>query len=444
MSARRATASAAIATTTTRTTNPPHAAAGFPTTCETCHRPTDPGPGVTAAPAASTTPPCSRWSATTHTAACATCHVNNVYKGTPRDCVGCHRALYIARRHRSMRPLASRPMRHLPPAARPSVTAAPASITTPCSSWSAACAAGLRHLSQEQRLQGHAAGLRRLPPHRLRAHDVAEPRRRRLPDQLRHLPPLDRRSFGGATLQPQQRLPAGRRARDAGLRDLPREQRLQGHAARLRRLPPRRLRPDDIAEPRGGRLPDHCDSCHGRPTAVLAAPAFNHNTVFPLVGLARDAGLRDLPREQRLQGHAARLRRLPPDQLRPDDDAEPRRGRLPDHCESCHRPTDATWATAPRSTTQRLRAGRHARHAGLRDLPREQRLQGHAARLRRLPPDQLPRDDDAAPRRGRLLDHVRLVPPADRRAPGRAPRSTTTACSRWSACTRRRPARPAT
>ena len=74
-----------------RTTMPNHAAAGFPTTCESCHRPTD-----------------SSWSTGTgfdHNAAfplqgrhasttCASCHRNNVYRGTPRDCVGCHRDAY--------------------------------------------------------------------------------------------------------------------------------------------------------------------------------------------------------------------------------------------------------------------------------------------------------------------------------------------------------------
>jgi hypothetical protein len=74
----------------TRTTTPNHAAAGFPTTCETCHRPTD-----------------ASWRGVgfNHNAVfalvgthaqqtCATCHVNNVLKGTPRDCVGCHRDAY--------------------------------------------------------------------------------------------------------------------------------------------------------------------------------------------------------------------------------------------------------------------------------------------------------------------------------------------------------------
>ncbi|MGE3842502.1 MAG: hypothetical protein AB7I50_13030, partial [Vicinamibacterales bacterium] len=73
-----------------RTTTPNHAAAGFSTTCDTCHKPTD-----------------AAWRGVTFNhntffqlqgkhaqAQCASCHANNVYKGTPRDCVGCHRALY--------------------------------------------------------------------------------------------------------------------------------------------------------------------------------------------------------------------------------------------------------------------------------------------------------------------------------------------------------------
>jgi hypothetical protein len=72
-----------------RSQNPNHAAAGFPTTCETCHS------------AASAT-----WSASFdhnrvfalvgvhQRQACATCHRNNVYRGTPTDCAGCHLADY--------------------------------------------------------------------------------------------------------------------------------------------------------------------------------------------------------------------------------------------------------------------------------------------------------------------------------------------------------------
>jgi hypothetical protein len=67
---------------------PNHVAAGFSTSCETCHRTSD----------------TSFRGATAHTfyplvgrhaqVACSACHVNNVYAGTPRDCVGCHRTLY--------------------------------------------------------------------------------------------------------------------------------------------------------------------------------------------------------------------------------------------------------------------------------------------------------------------------------------------------------------
>jgi hypothetical protein len=69
-----------------RTTSPPHAAAGYSTACDTCHRATDPS---------------FRGATFNHSTfalvgvhaqqACAACHVNNVFKGTARDCVGCHR-----------------------------------------------------------------------------------------------------------------------------------------------------------------------------------------------------------------------------------------------------------------------------------------------------------------------------------------------------------------
>lgn len=74
-----------------RTTTPSHAAAGFPVTCDTCHRPTDP-----------------QWGGSSQfdhdaffllqgvhaTQSCVACHVNNVFAGTPRDCIGCHQDDY--------------------------------------------------------------------------------------------------------------------------------------------------------------------------------------------------------------------------------------------------------------------------------------------------------------------------------------------------------------
>ena len=73
-----------------QTKNPNHVTAGFPTTCETCHRATD-----------------STWNQGTFnhatvfplvgvhaTQPCAACHINGVYHGTPRECVGCHLTAY--------------------------------------------------------------------------------------------------------------------------------------------------------------------------------------------------------------------------------------------------------------------------------------------------------------------------------------------------------------
>ncbi len=73
-----------------RTTAPNHVAAGFSTACESCHRATDAsfrGAGFNHATVFALV---GRHAQT----ACASCHVNNVYKGTPRDCVGCHRTAY--------------------------------------------------------------------------------------------------------------------------------------------------------------------------------------------------------------------------------------------------------------------------------------------------------------------------------------------------------------
>jgi len=73
-----------------RTTSPPHAAAGFSTACETCHRATDASfKGATFNHAATFA------LVGVHAQqACTACHINNVYKGTSRDCVGCHRTKY--------------------------------------------------------------------------------------------------------------------------------------------------------------------------------------------------------------------------------------------------------------------------------------------------------------------------------------------------------------
>jgi hypothetical protein len=72
--------------------NPSHTAAGFPTTCDSCHRYIDPAwkPASFNHNTATTFP-----LAGTHaTQLCNACHVNNVFKGTARDCYSCHKTDY--------------------------------------------------------------------------------------------------------------------------------------------------------------------------------------------------------------------------------------------------------------------------------------------------------------------------------------------------------------
>ncbi len=73
---------------------PNHVAAGFPTACESCHRASDTSWGGAGFNHSSVFALVGRHA----TAQCASCHVNNVYKGTARDCVGCHRDKYTATR----------------------------------------------------------------------------------------------------------------------------------------------------------------------------------------------------------------------------------------------------------------------------------------------------------------------------------------------------------
>ncbi|MFN7989248.1 MAG: cytochrome c3 family protein [Thermoanaerobaculia bacterium] len=71
-----------------KTANPNHAAAGFPTTCETCHALADPSWQQGKFDHASAFALVGRHA----TAACADCHKSGVYRGTARDCAGCHLA----------------------------------------------------------------------------------------------------------------------------------------------------------------------------------------------------------------------------------------------------------------------------------------------------------------------------------------------------------------
>ena len=72
------------------TNNPVHSAAGFPTTCDTCHTTTD----WTGATFTHPTTPIAIVNNAHSTVACTACHINNVFTNTPTDCYSCHKTDY--------------------------------------------------------------------------------------------------------------------------------------------------------------------------------------------------------------------------------------------------------------------------------------------------------------------------------------------------------------
>ena len=367
--ARRAIASAATWPTTRRRRSPNHAAAGFATTCETCHRADRhelEGGGFNHASAFALV-------GLHATQPCASCHKNGVYKGTPRDCVGCHLADY----QRTTSP-----------------NHAASGFATTCE----AC---------------H------------RATDT---------------------SWTGSGVQPREHLRARRPARDAAVRELPQERRLQGHAARLRRLPPGRLPAHDQSEPRGGGIRDDLrERATGRPTRAGRAAAFNHASTFALVGLHatqpcaschKNGVFKGTPRDC-VGCHLANYQRT----TNPNHAASG----FPTTCEACHRATDTSLDAAAPSTTRASfpLVGLHATqpcanchtNGVYKGTPRDC-VGCHLANYQRTT-----NPNHAAAGFPTTCDACHS---ATERELGRAPCSITAASSRSSACTRRSRARTAT
>ena len=244
--------------------------------------------------------------------------------------------------------------------------------------------------------------------------DVAEQRRRRL--------------------QPQRDLSAGRRPRDADLRDVPQEQRLQGHAARLRRLSPDRLQPDAEPESRGGRLPDDVRQLSSADRPAVEGRRRSTTTSSSRWSActrrrrARRATRTTSTRARRATASAA-IRRTTTAPQNPNHVD----GGLPDDVRqlpSADRP--AVDGRRRSTTTQFFALRRRARVAGVRDVPQEQRLQGHAARLRRLSSGRLQPRAEPEPRRRRASRRRATAVTGRPTRSGRARASTTTRSSRWS------------
>ncbi len=73
------------------TANPPHASAGYGTTCATCHN-TNAWLGTPFNHSSTQFP----LTGAHTTATCQSCHADGIYKGKPTDCVSCHRTSYDA------------------------------------------------------------------------------------------------------------------------------------------------------------------------------------------------------------------------------------------------------------------------------------------------------------------------------------------------------------
>ena len=283
---------------------------------------------------------------------CATCHQNNVYKGTPRDCYGCHRT-------------------DDEKAANPNHGAA--GFPTACDT----C-----HKFSD------AAG---------------SPR---------------------ASITHVDFVPARRRARDAGLRACHKNNVYNGTARDCyschRTDYQNAQNPNHVA----AGFPTACDTCHkfsDPPGAVDLQP---RTTSFPLAGTHVTQACNACHKNNVFKGTAR-------------------------DCYSCHRPTTRTPRTrhtsrpasrrpatpatssptrpgSPRASTTAatIRPRRHPRDAGLRRLPRQQRLQGHAPRLYSCHRTDFQNSKNPGHAR-RLPDDVRHLPQGSPTRPGSRRASTT-------------------
>jgi len=250
-----------------RTQNPNHAAAGFPTTCQTCHRDGGPGWANSGFNHAQVFP----LNGTHGQAACQSCHRSGQYRGTPRDCYSCHRAEY----ERTQNP-----------------NHAAAGFSTGCE----AC-----HRSGGPGWKGASIDHTQFWP-LLGAHNTAACTSCHRNDQYRGTP------------------------RDCFPCHQPQYQQAQNpnHA--------------------GAGFPTACDQCHRNGGPGWRGAAFNHSQFFPLQGVHASQACTACHRTGQYRGtprdcagcHLARYQAT----RNPNHQA----AGFPTTCETCHRATDTSWA----------------------------------------------------------------------------------------------------
>ncbi len=124
--------------------------------------------------------------------------------------------------------------------------------------------------------------------------------------------------------------------------------------------------------------------------------------------------MRELSSQQRVQGHGARVCRLPSGRLQRHAQPESRRRRILDLVRDLPSRDGLSMERRHVQPQCRLPVGRHARRAGVHKLPPQQRIQGHGTDVRRMPSGQLQRHAESQSRRHRFPDDVRELPPGNR------------------------------
>ena len=319
-----------------KATNPNHVAAGFPTTCETCHKVSDASWQQGKFDHATAFPLVGKHT----TQACASCHANGVYRGT-------------------------------------------------------------------------AARLRRVPPPAVPEGDEPEPHPGGVPDDVRDVPQGDGPGVDRGGVQPREVAARGTSTRRR------RARRATGAASSRgsRRRAPRATRPTTrrrrtrTTSPRGSRR--RARRCHKVSDASWTQGTFNHSK-WPLLGRHSGPRCATCHKNGVFQGTPERLRRRATcrSTRRRRTRTTRRRGSRRRARRATRRPTRR--GARGRSTTRRCSrsSGRHAT-AACASCHKNGVYKGTPRRLRRVPPGEVPGDDEPEPRGGGVPDDVRDVPQGD-------------------------------
>ncbi len=286
-------------------TNPNHKAAGFSTDCSLCHT-------TTAFTGGKYTHISFQLSGAHTTLQCSQCHSTGVYAGTSTACASCHSADYNA--HNESEPQGCRIPDGLLAVSHDNQFCRRDVCAHRVAAYRHAHASPVLAVPCHRYLCGHVDSLRFVPHRRLQRHNESQPQGCRIPNGLLRLP-LDRGLAGSEVRSLDDAVPADGYARVAGLHRLSLQWRIRRTEHGLRFLPPGELQRDHESQSQDGRVPAnlrHLPQHHG--VGPLNFQPCQHT--LPSHREAHHRGLRQLPHQQRLCGHAHGLLCVPQDRLR--------------------------------------------------------------------------------------------------------------------------------